>query len=165
MIGLKSFTLAWIFLLSETRNHQVTWIGECPSKNKQTKSRERLTYISFILKPCDLKFGMTLFYFMKPARCRLYILHILCLLKRVGSVSSRSDLDPFLYIWYHTVRTQSGLRPCAIYLYFFNTLLSRKLFAITDALFITITKGFSKPFPVPRIISLKHFSLSHLIYN
>ena len=35
-------------------------------------------------------------------------------LKRVGSVLSRSELDPFLYtcIWYHTVRTQSWLSPC-----------------------------------------------------
>ena len=29
----------------------------------------------------------------------------------MGSVLSRSELDPFLYIWYHTVRTQSGLSP------------------------------------------------------
>ena len=48
--------------------------------------------------------------------CRLYILHILFDfwgdLKRVGSVLSRSELDPFLYAWYHTVRTKSGLSPC-----------------------------------------------------
>ena len=35
-------------------------------------------------------------------------------MKRVGSVLSRSELDPFLYIWYHTVRTQSGLSPCGL---------------------------------------------------
>ena len=31
----------------------------------------------------------------------------------MGSVLSRSELDPFLYIWYHicTVRTQNGLSP------------------------------------------------------
>ena len=29
----------------------------------------------------------------------------------MGSVLSRSELGPFLHIWYHTVRTQSGLRP------------------------------------------------------
>ena len=27
-------------------------------------------------------------------------------LKRLGSVLSRSELDPFLYIWYHTAPTQ-----------------------------------------------------------
>ena len=42
------------------------------SEYKQTDEIERtMTYISFILKPCDLKFGMhvvkTLLYFMKPA--------------------------------------------------------------------------------------------------
>ena len=35
-----------------------------------------MTYISFILKPCDLKFSMhvvkTLFYFMKPADYTYY---------------------------------------------------------------------------------------------
>ena len=30
----------------------------------------------------------------------------------VGSVLSRAELDSFLYIWYYTVRTQSGLIPC-----------------------------------------------------
>ena len=49
----------------------------------------------------------------------LIIIHILHIswfslrLKRVGSVSSRSELDSFLYIWYHTVRTQNGVSPCA----------------------------------------------------
>ena len=33
-------------------------------------------------------------------------------LKRVGSVLSSSELGPFPYIQYHTVRTQSGLSPC-----------------------------------------------------
>ena len=31
---------------------------------------------------------------------------------RVGRVLSRSQLDPFLYIWYHTIRTQNGLSLC-----------------------------------------------------
>ena len=52
--------------------------------------------------------------------CRLFILHTLFHFlgfrtsKRVSSVISRSELDPFLYIWYHTVRTQNGLSPCAL---------------------------------------------------
>ena len=111
--GLKSSTLAWISLPSEVKNHQVTWTSKCPSKHKRTT-----TYISFILKPCDLKFGMhevkILFYFMKPE-----IIHITLMfwffrrLKRVGSVLYLGlELDPFLYIWYHTVLTQSGLSPC-----------------------------------------------------
>ena len=33
-------------------------------------------------------------------------------LKLVGSVLSRSELDLFLYIWYHTVQIQNGLSPC-----------------------------------------------------
>ena len=31
-------------------------------------------------------------------------------MKRVGSVLSRSELNPFLHIWYHTIRAQNG--PC-----------------------------------------------------
>ena len=73
-----------------------------------------MTNISFILKPCDLKFGMhaikTLFYFMKPADDTYYTYFLIFKrLKRVGSVLSRSELD----IWYHTARTQNGLSPCA----------------------------------------------------
>ena len=36
-------------------------------------------------------------------------------LKRAGSVLSRSGLNPFLYIWHHTVRTHSGLSPSGYY--------------------------------------------------
>ena len=58
-----------------------------------------MTYIIFILKPCALKFGMhvvkTVFYFMKPADYTYYT-HFFRHLKRVGSVSSKSELDPFL---------------------------------------------------------------------
>ena len=32
-------------------------------------------------------------------------------LKRVGNVLSRSELDPFLYIWYQTVGPETGLAP------------------------------------------------------
>ena len=31
--------------------------------------------------------------------------------KREGNFLSRSEWDPFLYIWYRTVRTQNGLSP------------------------------------------------------
>ena len=67
-----------------------------------------MTFISIILKPCDLKFGMhvvkILFYAMKLADYT-YDTNFLIFrsLKRVGSVLSRSELDPFLYIWYYTV--------------------------------------------------------------
>ena len=67
----------------------------------------------------DFKFGMhvvkQLFYFMKPVGYT-YSTNLLIFrrLKRVGSVLSRSELDPFLYIWYHTVRTQSGLSTCDV---------------------------------------------------
>ena len=76
-----------------------------------------MTYVSFILKPCNLKFGMhvvkTYLYFMKPADYTYYTYFLIFKrLKRVGSVLSSSEFDPFLYIWYHTVRTQSGLSPC-----------------------------------------------------
>ena len=61
-----------------------------------------MTYISFILKPVDLKFGMhvvkTLFYFMKPAVYTYFFLFFRRL-KRVGSVLSRSELDPYIYIF------------------------------------------------------------------
>ena len=116
LIVLKSSTLAWISLPSEARNNTVTWTNKCPSKNKQTKSREQWR-ISLILKPCDLKFDMhavkTLFYFMKPADYT-HTVWFFRRLKRVGSVLSRSALDPFLYIWYHTVRNQNGLSPCGL---------------------------------------------------
>ena len=50
---------------------------------------------------------------MKPADYTYYTYFLIFRrLKRVGSVLSRWELDPFLYIWYHTVRTQSGLSPC-----------------------------------------------------
>ena len=52
-----------------------------------------MTYISFILKLCDLKFGMhvhvvkTLLYFMKPADYRYYTYFMVFRrLNRVGSV-------------------------------------------------------------------------------
>ena len=32
----------------------------------------------------------------------------------MSSVLSKSELDPFLYIWYYTVRTQRGLSPCVL---------------------------------------------------
>ena len=55
----------------------------------------------------------TLFYFMKPADYTYYTYFLIFRrLKRVGSVLSRSDLDPFLYKWYHTFRTQNWLSPC-----------------------------------------------------
>ena len=76
-----------------------------------------ITHIYLILKSCDLKFVMhvvkTLFYFMKPA-VYTYFMIFYKSLKRVGSVLSRSELDPFLYIWYHIVRTQIGLSPCVL---------------------------------------------------
>ena len=77
-----------------------------------------MTYICFILKPCDLKLGMhvlkTLLFLMKSTDYTYYTYFFLFFkrLKRVGSVLSRSELDPFLYIWYNTVRTKSGLSPC-----------------------------------------------------
>ena len=102
MTGLKFSTLAWISLDEIERT---------------------MTYISFIFEPCDLKFGLyvvkTLFYFMKPVDYTYYThFHTFWFFrrwKRVGSVLSRWELDPFLYIWYHTVRTQSGLSPCEIF--------------------------------------------------
>ena len=60
-----------------------------------------MTNISFILKSCDLKFGnhvvKTLLFFMKPADYTYYAYFIFRRLKRLGSVFSRSVLDPFLY--------------------------------------------------------------------
>ena len=55
-----------------------------------------------------------LYYFMKTADYTYYTYFFIFfkLLKRVGSVLSRSELDPFLYLWYRTVCTQSGPSPC-----------------------------------------------------
>ena len=39
-------------------------------------------------------------------------------LKPVGSVLSRSEVDPFLYVWYHAVWTQNGLAPMDVQLTF-----------------------------------------------
>ena len=73
-------------------------------------------YISFILKPRDLKFGMrvvkTWFYIMKPAVYTYYTYFLIFSVFEASSVLSKSKLDPFLYIWYHTVRTRNGLSPC-----------------------------------------------------
>ena len=56
----------------------------------------------------------TLFYIMKTADYTYYTyVFIFYALKRVGSILSRPELDPFLYIWYNTVRTQNGLSLCA----------------------------------------------------
>lgn len=61
-----------------------------------------MTYTAFNLKLRDLKLGMhvvlTLFYSMKTADCT-YLTYFLIFkhLKRVGKISSRSDLDSFLY--------------------------------------------------------------------
>ena len=76
-----------------------------------------MTHISFILKPCDLKFGRhvvkTFLYLLKPADYTYYTYFMVFRrLKRVGSILSRSEFDSFLYIWYQTVWTQSGLSPC-----------------------------------------------------
>ena len=53
-------------LPSEARNHTVTWTSKCSSRKKDEIERT-MTYISFIVKPCNMKFGMhlvkTLFYF------------------------------------------------------------------------------------------------------
>ena len=56
----------------------------------------------------------TVFYSMGPAdyTYNTYFC-IYKVLKRLGSILSRSELDPFfIYIWYHTVRTQYGLSLC-----------------------------------------------------
>ena len=94
------------------RKHWVAYIYEI---------EKTMTYISFIVEPRDLKFGM---HVVLKKHCfiswNLQIVHITHTfwffrrLKRVGCVLStcRSELDLFLYIWYHTVRTQSGLSPC-----------------------------------------------------
>ena len=72
-----------------------------------------MTYISFSLKQRDMKFGMhvvkTLLYFMKPTDytyCQIPFL-IFTRFMRVCSALSRSELEPFLCIWYHTLRTQN----------------------------------------------------------
>ena len=81
-----------------------TWTSKCPSKIKQTKLRERDVYLFYfetlwlgIWHACS--FNIILFY----QNCRLYILlfHTFSFfrrLKRVGSVLSKSELDPFHYI-------------------------------------------------------------------
>ena len=66
----------------------------------------------------------TLFYFMKPADYTYYTYFLIFRrLKRVGSVLSRSELEPFPYIWYQTARTQSGLSPCGNNDEFYNLFL------------------------------------------
>ena len=76
--------------------------------------------ISFNLKPCDLKFGIhvvkTLLllwnqHFIHITNTIWFFRHFI----RIGSVLSRSELDPYLYIWYHTNQIQNGLCPCAMY--------------------------------------------------
>ena len=121
MIGLKSSTLSWILLQSEVRNHQVPWTSKCPSKTSQMKSRDRWLR-SHLLNSATWNLACMLF-----KHCSIfanlqiiYITHIYWFcrrLKRVGSVLSRSELDPFLYIWYHTFRTRNGLSPCVISYY------------------------------------------------
>ena len=112
-MGLKSFTLVWFSLPSEARNHQVTWTNKCPSKNKQTKSRERwciMVYI-FYFETLQLEIWHAYSYniVLVYETWRLYILHKLFCIK-VGSVFSK--VRPLsLYIWYHTVWTQNGLNP------------------------------------------------------
>ena len=49
---------------------------------------------------------------MKPADYTYYTYFMIFRrLKRVGSVLSRSELDPFRYVLYYTVQTQNGLSP------------------------------------------------------
>ena len=75
-----------------------------------------MTYISFVSKYCDVKFGMhvvkhySILWNLQIVHINPTFLIFRCL-KRVGSVKSRPELDPFLYIWYHTVRTKNGLSP------------------------------------------------------
>ena len=77
-----------------------------------------MTYISFILKPCDLKFGMhvlkTLLCFMKLTDYTYDILFdFFKRLKRVGSVLSSSELGPFPYTVYGIIQfgPKAGLAP------------------------------------------------------
>ena len=91
----------------------------------------RYRYIYFISKPRDLKFGLyvvkTKLYFMKPTD---YTHHKYFLMMRVGSVLSRSELDPFLYIWYHTIQTKKRHSPC-------NTGDNKQVFRATVCVMIT----------------------------
>ena len=47
---------------------------------------------------------------MKPAVYTYYTYFLIFSVFEASSVLSKSELDPFLYIWYHTVRTRNGLR-------------------------------------------------------
>ena len=66
------------------------------------------TYLEFLDYTCYMEIHMelgdyTYYTYWLVYRC----------LKREGSVLSRSELDPFLYIRYHTVGIQIGLAPVA----------------------------------------------------
>ena len=94
------------------RNHQVILTSKCLCKNKQTKSRERWRISLFFLKLATWNLTVVKHCFILWNLQIIHITHTFWFyrrLKRVGSVLSRSELDPFLYIWYHTVRTLNGL--------------------------------------------------------
>ena len=89
----------------EARNQQVTWTGKCPCKNKQLKSENDDVYLFYFeILQLEIWHACSYSIILFQETCRLYILHILFdflgvpRMKPVGSVFSRSKLDPFLYI-------------------------------------------------------------------